>query len=148
MHETIPARAAGAEVLGVSLVTNMAAGITGEPLSHVEVLETGRAEFVNGSRLVYGLEPGAMRYLNLLGNIWWKGDKLKLMQQLRTWTPDKYRLCMRCLKYRPKARKFWIGVRSDGDFSVGRRRRWAQGIGPNICPECNDWQRGKGDPMI
>jgi hypothetical protein len=86
--------------------------------------------------------------LNLLGNIWWKGDKLKLMQQLRTWTPDKYRLCMRCLKYRPKARKFWIGVRSDGDFSVGRRRRWAQGIGPNICPECNDWQRGKGDPII
>jgi SAM-dependent methyltransferase len=31
-------------------------------------IETGRAEFVNGSRLVYGLEPGAMRYLNLLGN--------------------------------------------------------------------------------
>ena len=41
VHETIAARAAGAEVLGVSLVTNMAAGITGEPLSHVEVLETG-----------------------------------------------------------------------------------------------------------
>ena len=36
--------------------------------SFLEVLETGRAEFVNGSRLVYGLEPGAMRYLNLLGN--------------------------------------------------------------------------------
>ncbi len=31
-------------------------------------IETGRAEFVNGSRLVYGLEPGAMRYLNLVGN--------------------------------------------------------------------------------
>jgi SAM-dependent methyltransferase len=31
-------------------------------------IETGRAELVNGSRLVYGLEPGAMRYLNLLGN--------------------------------------------------------------------------------
>ncbi|MCW2512708.1 MAG: purine nucleotide phosphorylase [Mycobacterium sp.] len=43
VHETIAARAAGAEVLGVSLVTNMAAGITGEPLSHVEVLETGAA---------------------------------------------------------------------------------------------------------
>jgi purine-nucleoside phosphorylase len=41
VHETIAARAAGAEVLGVSLVTNMAAGITGEPLSHAEVLETG-----------------------------------------------------------------------------------------------------------
>ncbi len=34
----------------------------------LEAIETGRAEFVNGSRLVYGLEPGAMRYLNLLGN--------------------------------------------------------------------------------
>ena len=43
VHETIAARAAGAEVLGVSLVTNMAAGITGELLRHVEVLETGVA---------------------------------------------------------------------------------------------------------
>ena len=43
VHETIAARAAGAEVLGVSLVTNMAAGITGEPLSHLEVLGAGAA---------------------------------------------------------------------------------------------------------
>jgi purine-nucleoside phosphorylase len=43
VHEAIAARAAGAEVFGVSLVTNMAAGITGEPLSHVEVLEAGAA---------------------------------------------------------------------------------------------------------
>jgi purine-nucleoside phosphorylase len=43
VHETIAARAAGAEVLGLSLVTNMAAGITGQPLSHAEVLETGAA---------------------------------------------------------------------------------------------------------
>jgi purine-nucleoside phosphorylase len=42
VHETIAARAAGAEVLGVSLVTNLAAGMTGQPLSHTEVLETGR----------------------------------------------------------------------------------------------------------
>ena len=34
----------------------------------LDALETGRAEFVNGSRLVYGLEPRAMRFLNLLGN--------------------------------------------------------------------------------
>jgi glycosyltransferase involved in cell wall biosynthesis len=39
-----------------------------ELASFLEVIETGRAEFVNGSRLVYGLEPGAMRYLNLIGN--------------------------------------------------------------------------------
>ena len=41
--ETIAAREAGMEVLGVSLVTNLAAGMTGEPLSHDEVLAAGRA---------------------------------------------------------------------------------------------------------
>ena len=40
--EAIAAREAGAEVLGLSLVTNLAAGITGEPLNHEEVLEAGR----------------------------------------------------------------------------------------------------------
>lgn len=43
MHETITARAVGAEVLALSLVTNLAAGMTGEPLSHAEVLAAGRA---------------------------------------------------------------------------------------------------------
>ncbi|MFT4044493.1 MAG: purine-nucleoside phosphorylase [Gordonia sp. (in: high G+C Gram-positive bacteria)] len=43
VHETIAARAAGLNVLGISLVTNLAAGITGEPLSHAEVLDVGRA---------------------------------------------------------------------------------------------------------
>ncbi len=43
VHETIAARAAGAAVLGLSLVTNLAAGMTGEPLSHDEVLATGRS---------------------------------------------------------------------------------------------------------
>lgn len=42
VHETIAARAAGAEVLGVSLVTNLAAGMTGAPLRHDEVLAAGR----------------------------------------------------------------------------------------------------------
>jgi purine-nucleoside phosphorylase len=42
VHETIAARAGGAEVLAVSLVTNLAAGMTGQPLSHLEVLEAGR----------------------------------------------------------------------------------------------------------
>ncbi|WP_165988639.1 purine-nucleoside phosphorylase [Streptomyces sp. YIM 98790] len=40
--EAIAAREAGAEVLGISLVTNLAAGITGEPLNHEEVLQAGR----------------------------------------------------------------------------------------------------------
>ncbi|HIW90739.1 MAG TPA: purine-nucleoside phosphorylase [Candidatus Corynebacterium avicola] len=43
VYETIAARAAGVEVLGISLVTNLAAGITGEPLNHEEVLEAGAA---------------------------------------------------------------------------------------------------------
>jgi purine-nucleoside phosphorylase len=41
--EAIAAREAGLEVLGISLVTNLAAGITGEPLDHAEVLEAGTA---------------------------------------------------------------------------------------------------------
>ena len=40
--EAIAAREAGMEVLGISLVTNLAAGITGEPLNHEEVLQAGR----------------------------------------------------------------------------------------------------------
>lgn len=41
--EAIAARHAGMEVLGVSLVTNLAAGISGEKLSHEEVLAAGAA---------------------------------------------------------------------------------------------------------
>jgi purine-nucleoside phosphorylase len=41
--ETIAARAAGMDVLGVSMVTNVAAGITGQPLNHQEVLDAGQA---------------------------------------------------------------------------------------------------------
>jgi purine-nucleoside phosphorylase len=55
VHETIAARAAGAEVLGISLVTNMAAGITGEPLSHVEVLATGAASATRMGALLAGV---------------------------------------------------------------------------------------------
>jgi purine-nucleoside phosphorylase len=41
--EAVAARAAGLEVLGISLVTNPAAGISPTPLSHEEVLEAGQA---------------------------------------------------------------------------------------------------------
>jgi purine-nucleoside phosphorylase len=41
--EAIAAREAGMEVLGISLVTNLAAGISDQPLNHQEVLEAGRA---------------------------------------------------------------------------------------------------------
>jgi purine-nucleoside phosphorylase len=42
VHEVIIARHMGLEVLGISLVTNMAAGIHDQPLDHHEVMETGR----------------------------------------------------------------------------------------------------------
>ena len=41
--EAIAARQAHMEVLGMSLITNLAAGIQSEPLSHEEVLAAGRA---------------------------------------------------------------------------------------------------------
>lgn len=41
--EAIAARQAGLEVLGISLVTNLAAGIGETPLSHQEVIAAGRA---------------------------------------------------------------------------------------------------------
>ena len=40
--EAIAARQCGLEVLGISLVTNLAAGISDLPLSHAEVLDAGR----------------------------------------------------------------------------------------------------------
>lgn len=40
--EAIAARQAGMEVLGLSLITNLAAGISPNPLSHQEVIEAGR----------------------------------------------------------------------------------------------------------
>jgi purine-nucleoside phosphorylase len=40
--EAIAAREAGMEILGLSLVTNLGAGMTGEPLDHDEVLAAGK----------------------------------------------------------------------------------------------------------
>ncbi|MBC7375115.1 MAG: purine-nucleoside phosphorylase [Frankiales bacterium] len=41
--EAIAARAEGMDVLGISLVTNLAAGLSGEKLNHTEVLEAGKS---------------------------------------------------------------------------------------------------------
>ena len=41
--EAIAARAEGVEVLALSLVTNLAAGLSGAPLDHLEVLDAGAA---------------------------------------------------------------------------------------------------------
>ena len=41
--EAIAAHALGAEVMAISLVTNAAAGVTGEKLNHLEVIAAGKA---------------------------------------------------------------------------------------------------------
>jgi purine-nucleoside phosphorylase len=40
--EAIAARQAGMEILGLSLITNLAAGIQKTPLSHAEVIQAGK----------------------------------------------------------------------------------------------------------
>ncbi|MBB5914805.1 purine-nucleoside phosphorylase [Nocardia transvalensis] len=53
--EAIACRAAGARVLGISLVTNLAAGVTGAPLSHAEVLAEGHAAAPRLGKLLRGV---------------------------------------------------------------------------------------------
>ena len=55
--EAIAAREAGLDVLGISLVTNFAAGITGDPLNHAEVLEAGRASAARMGSLLADVLP-------------------------------------------------------------------------------------------
>ena len=59
--ETIVARHMGIEVLGISCVTNMAAGIQTEPLSHIEVLETGKRVEARLARLLVRAVPTIVR---------------------------------------------------------------------------------------
>lgn len=53
--EVIAARAARMEVLGIALITNAAAGLTGEALDHREVLAAGEAAAERFERLVRGV---------------------------------------------------------------------------------------------
>ena len=55
--EAIAAREAGLEVLGISLVTNLAAGITGDALNHEEVLAAGRAAAGRMGELLGAIVP-------------------------------------------------------------------------------------------
>lgn len=57
VHEVIVARHMGMEVLGLSLVTNAAAGITGEPLHHLEVMEIGVRAAKTFGTLINALVP-------------------------------------------------------------------------------------------
>jgi purine-nucleoside phosphorylase len=55
--ETIVARHMGMEVLGISCVTNLAAGLSATPLSHAEVFETGRKVEARLAGLLKRLAP-------------------------------------------------------------------------------------------
>lgn len=53
--EVLVARAHGARVLGISLITNFAAGATAAPLSHDDVVAAGAAARADFARLVRGI---------------------------------------------------------------------------------------------
>jgi purine-nucleoside phosphorylase len=53
--EVIAARYLGMRVLGISCVTNMAAGILERPLEHAQVVETGRRAMPALTRLLQGV---------------------------------------------------------------------------------------------
>lgn len=53
--EAIAARHAGLKTLGISLITNMAAGVLDQPLSHEEVMETSREAALRFTALVDGI---------------------------------------------------------------------------------------------
>ena len=57
VHEVIVARHMGLEVLGISLVTNMAAGVLDEAINHEEVMEMGRRVEAQFTALVKALVP-------------------------------------------------------------------------------------------
>ena len=63
--EAMVARQAGMEVLAFALVTNAAAGVTGTPISHQEVLDAGKKATPMLAKLIRrvvlrlsGIEPG------------------------------------------------------------------------------------------
>lgn len=55
--EVIVARQMGIEVLGISCVTNLAAGILDQPITHEEVLETGKRVRGEFTALLRGIVP-------------------------------------------------------------------------------------------
>ncbi|MNI52649.1 Purine nucleoside phosphorylase 1 [compost metagenome] len=57
VSETIVARHAGIEVLGISCITNMAAGILEQPLNHAEVMETAERVRERFLKLVLAFIP-------------------------------------------------------------------------------------------
>jgi SAM-dependent methyltransferase len=76
-----------------------------------EVLVSGKGEFLNGSRLVYAMDPQAMRFLNLLGN--------KFFALLLSWLlgqPIKDTLCGTKVMWRADYERIAAGRAYFGDF--------------------------------
>jgi len=61
VHEVIVARHMKIEVLGISCVTNMAAGILDQPINHREVMETGARAQTQLTNLLVALLPALHR---------------------------------------------------------------------------------------
>jgi purine-nucleoside phosphorylase len=57
VHEVIVARHMGMQVLGLSLVTNPAAGVTNESINHLEVMEIGAQAAERFGALLKALIP-------------------------------------------------------------------------------------------
>jgi purine-nucleoside phosphorylase len=57
VHEVIVARHMGLEVLGISLVTNAAAGIAGSDINHAEVMDIGRQVETRFTALITAILP-------------------------------------------------------------------------------------------
>lgn len=63
VHEVIIARHMGLEILGLSLVTNMAAGVLDKPIHHAEVMEIGRRTENQFTALLKALIPQLSAHL-------------------------------------------------------------------------------------
>jgi purine-nucleoside phosphorylase len=64
VHEVIVARHMGIEVLGLSLVTNMAAGVMDTPINHEEVMEFGKRSEAQFTALLNAIIPQVAGALN------------------------------------------------------------------------------------
>ena len=72
---------------------------------------SGKGEFINGSRLVYEMEDGAMRFLNVLGNKFFSSMFTFLLEQY-----IKDTLCGTKVLWRSDYEKIVLGRRYFGDF--------------------------------
>jgi SAM-dependent methyltransferase len=76
-----------------------------------DVLNGGHADFVQGTRLVYPMEPGAMRFFNKLGNVAFSELFTYLLQQ-----PIKDTLCGTKVLWRKDYERIAAGRSYFGDF--------------------------------